>query len=700
MPALPTNSCSIGSESLCSHHRRSTVIALNDLGSQLYLAGHQGQALAIFESALKALRLTTPLFTARSSEGELHVRVKMPKADCCNGLHYLDYPPDTYLEGECDVGPRPIRSPLHLVVAPKEQSLQLAVLFNTAIVLQSSFKLEEALGFYEECARFFSVTAQREIATTDGEWLSHVGMILHNNIGQLFYCLGREESAQYHFAQSRMWSQKTVADDHSSRLIRATCMSNYGRTKWMLGSVDDEAYELCREVLRLRSSVLPEGHIDIACARYNLGIMAYAQHDKGLATEHLRAYLSASSVTNNERILDPIPAIAYIVLMENEEKCDAVSHELVRAVRGLQDKRDDLGAEHAEIASLLNYIGTILFHRRELESAILFYKEELRLEERLGRSEPSINVSVTYNNIGRILQELGQLPEAIGCYQQALKSDLASGSEHDFASSFAGGHANLPLDPNVSDDTKNLFSTIWYNLGLIYDRMGSRTEAISAFQMSLELRMALLGGDHPDVACLWYNIGTLQMEQEQVELASLALRQALRIQRLRGFGHDPQHAMNSLQKLSKLQKSHGDIDGALMTFQEMANVQESIHSTHALGNTFLEIADLFHSKGDLNQALRHSYQSCDALRSCVLVANSFSFEMDMKATEDFSKALLMTASLLHESCEPVQANEVLLKVFECLQVASARYGGTLTRSIESIKEVCRGIVSSQCAPGA
>ena len=58
----------------------------------------------------------------------------------------------------------------------------------------------------------------------------------------------------------------------------------------------------------------------------------------------------------------------------------------------------------------------------------------------------------------------------------------------------------------------NLYSTVWYNLGLIHDKMGAFTDAIRAFHMSLKLRRAMLGKDHPDVACLLYNIGVLQME--------------------------------------------------------------------------------------------------------------------------------------------------------------------------------------------
>jgi tetratricopeptide (TPR) repeat protein len=671
-----------------------SLAALNDLGSQLYLSGEQTQALAVFESALKALRPFPSITTPVPPKDVVAVDNVYPKMASQHSI--LESPPDSYFEGECDVGPRPIRTPLHLddAFVHDKAWLHLVILFNKALVLHSNSDLEGALDFYEECIKIVSSNHFEDSVGT--KWRPELGMILHNNVGQLLYCIGNEEAAESHFAQALRWSQKSSADHDSFRLALATCMSNFGRTKWMLGSIDDDTYELCKNVLHLRSSILAEDHVDVVCARYNLGIMAYARNEKAIATAHLRAYLSAGSLTNEGCILDPIPALSYIILLENEENDDSLSYELVRAVRALQEKREDLGAENAEVASLLNYIGTLLFHRRELESSILFYREELKLEESLGSSEPGICVSVTYNNIGRILQELGQLPEAIGCYHQALKSKLGGGDGHAVTVSFGDGHLTQ-LDPNASDTTKSLFSSIWYNLGLIYDRMGSRSEAISAFKTSLDLRRTLLGDEHSDVACLWYNIGSLQIEQHQLGEATLALREALRIQQLIGFDEDPQHAINTMQKLSMLQQSGGDIDGALRTFQVMALVQQSSHSTRAWGITLREIANLYQAKGDLKNALRFACQSCDALRACVSVASTFSGELG--AVEDLTSALLLTGSLLHESCEPVQANEVILKACEVLEEERRRYGG-LSPSLVVQQDVCRTLGSCQCAPQA
>ena len=690
--------------SRCPQYLRSSVAAMNEFGSQLYLSGEQNQALAIFESALAELRSTTSTFYNSHSKLGLHnkssgLKVKKPYHEVI-----LASPPDTYFEGECDNGPRLIKSPLHLDQSGdgihEDNFLHLTVLFNTSLALHSNSYLEEAMESYTECTRLLDLLLNKPDVSNFIGRLSHFGMILYNNIGHLFYCAGNEEAAESHFAQSLQWAQKSTLGDKCFQLHRATSLSNHARTKWMLGTIDEETYEQCKNVLHLRAALLPADHVDVISARYNIGIMAYALNDKVIATEHLRAYLSAASITSKENILDPIPAISYIILMQNEENDDALSYELVRAIRALQDKREDLGSEHAEVASLLNYIGTILFHRRELESAILFYKEELKLEETLESNTPGLSVSVTYNNIGRILQELGQLPEAIGCYRQALKSELTSrGSGYIIAASLAEDHSHLHLDPTVSDATKNLVSTIWYNMGLIYDRMGSRPEAISAFQISLEMRRILLGHDHPDVACLWFNIGTLEMEQHQMEKAELALHEALRIQRLGGFVDDQEHSINSLQKLSAVQKARGDICGALSTFHEMSIIQETMSNTCAFGVTLRSIADLYHAQGDLQQALKFASQSCDAIHKCYNHDSPISNSLTTM-TEELSTSLLLMGSILHESSEPIQANEIYLKAWKFLEAASIRSGGFLSPSLEALKDVSRVLSSLRCAPTA
>ena len=80
-----------------------------------------------------------------------------------------------------------------------------------------------------------------------------------------------------------------------------------------------------------------------------------------------------------------------------------------------------------------------------------------------------ISVSVTCNNIGRILQELGKFREAIYYYQRALKSDYCDVASQGWNSKGVKGlHIPKNRSTRSCPSTANLYSTVWYNLGLIH----------------------------------------------------------------------------------------------------------------------------------------------------------------------------------------------------------------------------------------
>ena len=176
--------------------------------------------------------------------------------------------------------------------------------------------------------------------------------------------------------------------------------------------------------MRIRFDILGWENVDTASAHYNLGVAEYARGTTEQAVSHLDQYLNVAARKDNETTeLDPIPALIYILLIKNEGKENSMSQELVRGLRTLQDKRQDLGPENTEVASVLNFVGTLLFHQHAYDDALLFFQEELRLEESLSTETEDVSVSVTCNNIGRILQELGKLTDAIPYYERALKAE-------------------------------------------------------------------------------------------------------------------------------------------------------------------------------------------------------------------------------------------------------------------------------------
>jgi tetratricopeptide (TPR) repeat protein len=645
-------------------------------------------------------------------------------------------PVDTYHEDECDVGPRPFRA----AFVPSEMMdvdvLQLIICYNQALVHHARQDYSLALQLYNFITGTIGTTlaAGFEACTSQTTTtLSRLAMRAHNNMGHIEYADRSEEQAMVQFETALGYARKVQDTSAFNQLEIATVLSNWCRVQWMLGRVDETVYQALEEILRIRFNFLGWDHIDVASAHFNLGMAEYSRSCNDKALAHFMQYLQVSShrlKTNKNVELDPIPGLIFVLLIKNDDKEDKMSQDLVWGLRTLQDKRQDLGPKNSEVASVLNFIGTLLFHQRELDHALLFFQEELRLEEHFVGAEEDVSVSVTCNNIGRILQELGRFPQAIYYYQRSLRhrygddffgpsapasKDKASTASHSIGCAMVGSMDESldGSDKDIPPATMNLYSTVWYNLGLIHDKMGAFAEAIRAFRMSLKLRRAMLGRDHSDVACLLYNIGVLQMEQQLLNDATDSFREALRIRRVAATGQlNDRHVVKTLQKLASLHKSKGNIYGALEACEEVMEVLKASvdfewsSRNESMGTTFREIAELHHAQGNLTLALDRAVDSFRILRSAS--EESIGLADQPIFLEQEAAALLLIGSLQHEDCAAVQARATFAEAARLIHssltstfdVATATFAHPNAASLFPLLEVSSLLASVHCAPEA
>lgn len=683
--------------------------------------------------------------------------------------------PDTYHEDECDVGPRPFRLPIfpeaalfdcegdrHRIVIVYAEVL---LMYNKALIYHSSSEYGEAMRLYEAVALTVSkllpegilcpvatpVIPPTTLLTPDlYKQLLELCMRVQNNMGQITYMLGLEDTAMNHFETSLLSAKRRmeapVTSLNTLRLDYATVISNWCRAHWMSGDIHDRVHQGLEEVLRIRSCVLGWDHVDVASAHFNLGVAEYARNCPEAALSHLFSYLKVAAHQAKEakeeaislkvdakqqqqQLLDPIPALIYILLVKNEHKDDEVSQELVRGLRSLQEKRADVGPQGPEVASVLNFIGTLLFHQKDYEHALLFFQEELRLEENLVFHEDDVSISVTCNNIGRILQELSRLNEAKYYYHRALKAHYGDRVEEWCAApqqqTFCPLQWNIQHLQDLPHSTMQLYSAVWYNLGLIHDKLGSYGEATNAFKVSLGLRRAMLGPNHADVACLLYNIGVLQMEQQMLQDATASFQEALRIRQMSpSTGHlNDAHVVQTLKKLAALHKSKGNIAGALETLFEILNIQkvsadtttssnpssstaptaltnhsrtEAAIKNKDVGVTLRDIAELYHAEGKLALAVTLAQESIEVFRGSQIAAEG---TMEYVAyTEELVAGLLLLGSLYHEHCEPSSARQLFQEASAMIRQVSS-YFPTSTE-LDAMQEVTEILAACHCAPVA
>lgn len=681
--------------------RNPSVEQLHGLGNSFYCCGKAKEAIESFESALLMVETESRLWDGTHLKGQTSLSHKLLYPALNSHSVTLHRAPDSFFEGECDVGPRPIHSPLHidysLLPTPESSIVMAVLLYNKGVVHHSGGHNETAADSFRQALAALTKNWSRDIIGSNVvlSCLAHIRALIHNNLGHIRYLDGDDLNAMFHFETALKLSRHVVHfdDEREWTLTKATFASNFARTQWMTGKVSSETLlGIFREVLRLRSLWLPAEHPDVACAHLNLGFYLYASGEKPTSKVHLEEYLKYAIEGNSN--LDPIPAISYILLIENEDKVDHSSIELVRTIRALLETREELGACNAEVASILNYIGALLFQRGELKEAMVFYKHELEVENKVAGTSDGISMSVTYNNIGRILQELGRLDEAIDCYERALTADSSGKVSGDpTLGEQMLSDASRVCTSNLPDPTLNLFSTIWYNLGLIYDRMGSRRKAVNAFKMSLELRQSLFGSDHPDVACLWYNLGTLQIECHEFGSAFTSLKEALRIKSLGLFQEDPKKICATLTRLAHFQSGKGLLEEAITTHGAILQLQLGSTDSITIAATQFQISELRHAQGKTVMALLSAQHSLSTL----LCTEDLWSSHFLGNVITVANTMFLIGSLQHEICDSDSACHTFREAHGLVASACRQLGGFAAPQLDSLMEALSLMGRPSCA---
>lgn len=689
------------------------ISSLAQVGSELYEKGHEDDAMAMFNVATSLLQASSDQIFAVAIK-HLQMGIQIIRNDNSVTDESAAMLPDHYQEDECDVGPRTLKTAVHVsatVFGSDISFVNIALNFNKALIFHGNSDLLTARELYSSVLQTMQNTSFAQRLGMPSQQLLELGTRCHNNMGHICYLSGEEDLARAHFEASllcaRQLSELTIKDYRGEYV---TVLSNWCRVTWMRGDLGESFFHGLREVLRLRTALLSWDHVDVAAAHYNIAVAEYARHKSPKAVSHLMQYLHIAShrESNGHKDLDRIPALIHLLMIQHEAKDDAMSQELLRGLRTLQDKRQDQGPESPEVASVLNFVGTILFHKEDFKNALIFFQEELRLEDRLTDSMEDISVSVTCNNIGRILQELGKLNEAIEYYQRALHAEYGDISQDWLTKGLKECQVFRTGKTKSHPSSANLYSTVWYNLGLIYDKLGSHGAAIGAFEMSLVFRKSMLGADHPDIACLLYNIGVLQMEQQKLNEASISFREALRIRHQGSAGQlNDKHVIKTLEKLSSLHKAKGNIKGALEASREVLRIQEaSIDYTYStkmreVGCTLRSIAELYHANGDLEPALEMAIASTERLRLVADVErlNVLLDPIDRHANiEQLVTSLLLVGSLYHEMCDPIRAFSVHQEAATAIQSLTSQLDAPT--SLKALCEVACMLERAQCAASA
>lgn len=178
----------------------------------------------------------------------------------------------------------------------------------------------------------------------------------------------------------------------------ATVLNNIGRIHYLRSEYKD-ALAVYFESLTIRVQLLGEDSVDVAATVYNSGQCYHQLGQLGNAMQYYERFLGMIKI--NGRFSSRDAAIVYHGIGEIHQENNERNHAINALKSALQAEKESLGRFHHEVASTLNKLGNLCFETQDFVSALIYYKEGLKIETTI--LEPSHpHIVITLTNIAHI----------------------------------------------------------------------------------------------------------------------------------------------------------------------------------------------------------------------------------------------------------------------------------------------------------
>ena len=245
------------------------------------------------------------------------------------------------------------------------------------------------------------------------------------------------------------------------------------------------------------------------------------------------------------------------------------------------------GPTSMPVALLVNNLGDVLQDLGDLAGAKSAFERALKIGEAVyGPDHPA--VAKAANNLGSALRALGDLSGAKSAFERALKIDEAV---------YGPDHPTVAIRVN--------------NLGLVLEDLGDLAGARSAFERALTIDEAVYGPDHPGVATYVNNLGGVLEELGDVWGAKSAFERALRIDEA-VYGPDHPNVAVRVNNVGNVLQAMGDLSGARAAYERALKVYEAVfgpdhpavaNAANNLGSAMRALGDLSGARSELRRAL-------------------------------------------------------------------------------------------------
>ena len=342
-----------------------------------------------------------------------------------------------------------------------------------------------------------------------------------NNVALIYHHLSEYEKALNLFQRSLQIYEK----DYDQKMRVPICLNNMGLL-YLDQHNYDQAIELYFKALDLyyNENNIKKYQEEIGFTLNNLGVAYEMKFDYDNALKYYNQALD-----NHKE--NPIKFVGISTKIGNiyHQKGDydlALEH-YQKALNNSETSPPDL------ISSVLMSMGIIYHRQHKYDLALDLYKRVLTIRKLLS-SNHKLDLAWTYNNIGCLYDDMGDINRALKYQEKAY--DIRR-------ESLPSTHPDLATSLN--------------NLGRIHQALAHRfgrnpiefEQALQNYKSALHIRRKALPVDHPDLAISYYNLASIHIDQQEYEQAYSEIQLALDIQRKKLPANHP-----DLEQTLKLEK--------------------------------------------------------------------------------------------------------------------------------------------------
>ena len=273
---------------------------------------------------------------------------------------------------------------------------------------------------------------------------------------------------------------------------------------------------------------------------------------------------------------------------ENDVRMHRVVHEATETLRKRDRVYEVAGPNHIDVATSYNNLGLVYQDTGELQQAKDYLQHAMNIRIHvLGPNH--IDVATSYNNLGMLYEAMGELEQAKDYLQLAMDIKIKV------------------LGPNHIK-----VATSYNCLGLVYHAMGELEQAKDYHQRAMNIKIKVLDPNHINVAKSYNNLGLVYQDTGELEQAKDYLQRAMDI-KMKVLGPNHIEVATSYNNLGVVYKAMGELEHAKDYLQRAMDIEVKVLGPNHIdvAASYSNLGYVYNAMGELEQAKDYHQQAMD-----------------------------------------------------------------------------------------